>query len=157
MSDTPRTDVVMNEHVSLYPSEGEVQLSSLARHLERELYDAHLEKNIQQQRAEKAERELAEARNALLWYAYASNDQDEPVEVRAAYNAAERARGNADEGAAREKAERELALARPVIEAAHYAAGVFDVLPLEQQGAHVKGLVRAIRAYDAARENGESQ
>jgi hypothetical protein len=43
---------------------------------------------------EKAERELAEARKALLWYAYACDDQDEPVEVRAAYNAAERARGN---------------------------------------------------------------
>jgi hypothetical protein len=55
------------------------------------------------------------------------------------------------------KAERELALARPVVEAAHYAAGVFSVLPLEQQGAHVQELVCAIRAYDAAREKGEGK
>jgi hypothetical protein len=57
--------------------------------------------------------------------------------------------------ASREKAERELALARPVIEAAHYAAGVFAVLPLEQQGLHIQTLVRAIRAYDAACKEGD--
>jgi hypothetical protein len=57
--------------------------------------------------------------------------------------------------AAREKAERELELARPVIEAAHCAAWVSVVMPLEQQGLHIQTLVRAIRAYDAARKEGE--
>jgi hypothetical protein len=54
-----------------------------------------------------------------------------------------------------DQAERELALARPVIEAAHCAAWVSVVMPPEQQGLHIQTLVRAIRAYDAAREKGE--
>jgi hypothetical protein len=72
-----------------------------AEKAERELAEARATKDMhkarQEQeiaRADRAERELALARNALLWYAYACDDQDEPVEVRAAYNAAERARGN---------------------------------------------------------------
>ena len=41
-------------------------------------------------RAERAERELEEAREALLWYAYHAFDQDDPPEIRAAYDAAAR-------------------------------------------------------------------
>ena len=60
MSDTPRAD--MARHWSEGPTAYVVD-AELARTLERELGDAHLNKNIQRQRAENAERELAEGRS----------------------------------------------------------------------------------------------
>jgi hypothetical protein len=46
---------------------------------------------VEMARVEELEEEIAVARKALLWYAYACLDQDELPEIRAAYNAAERA------------------------------------------------------------------
>ena len=64
----------------------------------RERGPGHQEANELRDRVEKAdqriaelERERDEARKALIWYASACIDQDEPAEIRAAYNEAEAA------------------------------------------------------------------
>jgi len=46
---------------------------------------------------ERIKRERDEAREALLWYASGCLDQDEPPEIRAAYNAADAARAAGEE------------------------------------------------------------
>jgi hypothetical protein len=167
MSDTPRTDAVRDKSFFLYPTEGEVQMLSLARQLERELYDACLEKNIQQQRAETAERDLDELRieNAQLCekLAAAQRGEDIPGLVRRIA-----------------KAERELELTRPVVEAAAFLIRTDEVgwrgqsddpdeFACECCRAHhlnpdrivhtetcaINKLIVAVRAYDAAREGKE--